>query len=74
MFDPSVFFLQDFLDMMNPTEVFACENGTIFFYQDENLLLATGEIILFYVFSMFFNTLRHKQHLHPLFLVKPGRH
>ncbi|KAK2858713.1 hypothetical protein Q5P01_003333 [Channa striata] len=31
-----------FLDLLGPTEVFACENGTLFFHQDENFFLATG--------------------------------
>ncbi|XP_031732724.1 uncharacterized protein LOC116399603 [Anarrhichthys ocellatus] len=31
-----------FLDLMSPTEVFACENGTLFFHQDENFFLAIG--------------------------------
>lgn len=45
VFTPS-FFLQGFQELMNPTEVFACENGTLFFHQDENFFLAFGEIIL----------------------------
>ncbi|XP_044042924.1 uncharacterized protein LOC122871633 [Siniperca chuatsi] len=31
-----------FLELMSPTEVFACENGTLFFHQDENFFLAIG--------------------------------
>ncbi|XP_047431511.1 uncharacterized protein LOC125000160 [Mugil cephalus] len=31
-----------FLDLLTPTEVFACENGTIFFHQDDNFFLALG--------------------------------
>ncbi|XP_068163619.1 uncharacterized protein [Antennarius striatus] len=31
-----------FLEMMSPTEVFTCENGTSFFYQNENIFLAVG--------------------------------
>ncbi|XP_054480735.1 uncharacterized protein LOC129112596 [Anoplopoma fimbria] len=31
-----------FLDSMSPTDVFACENGTLFFHQDENFFLAIG--------------------------------
>ncbi|XP_074482405.1 uncharacterized protein LOC141762261 [Sebastes fasciatus] len=31
-----------FLDSMSPTAVFACENGTLFFHQDENFFLAIG--------------------------------
>lgn len=40
-------FLQAFLELMSPTEVFACENGTLFFHQDENFFLAVGEMICF---------------------------
>ncbi|XP_038594782.1 uncharacterized protein LOC119918224 isoform X1 [Micropterus salmoides] len=31
-----------FLELMSPTEVFACENGTLFFHQDENFFLGIG--------------------------------
>ncbi|KAG7215847.1 hypothetical protein INR49_021819, partial [Caranx melampygus] len=31
-----------FLDLFSPTEVFACENGTLFFHQDEKFFLAFG--------------------------------
>ncbi|XP_040028878.2 uncharacterized protein LOC120817111 isoform X1 [Gasterosteus aculeatus] len=31
-----------FLDSMSPNEVFACENGTVFFHQDEDFFLAVG--------------------------------
>ncbi|XP_029317746.1 uncharacterized protein LOC115028247 isoform X2 [Cottoperca gobio] len=31
-----------FLEMLSPSEVFACENGTLFFHQDENFFLAIG--------------------------------
>ncbi|XP_028427026.1 uncharacterized protein LOC114550440 isoform X1 [Perca flavescens] len=33
---------KSFLDMMSPNEVFSCENGTLFFHQDENFFLALG--------------------------------
>ncbi|XP_018552655.1 uromodulin-like 1 [Lates calcarifer] len=33
---------KSFLDLLSPTEVFACENGTLFFQQDENFFLAVG--------------------------------
>nr|XP_019955532.1 PREDICTED: uncharacterized protein LOC109637536 isoform X2 [Paralichthys olivaceus] len=36
---------QSFLDLMSPTEVFACENGTVFFYQDEDFFLAAGHTL-----------------------------
>lgn len=52
-FDGPSFFLQGFLDSMSPTEVFACENGTLFFHQDENFFLAIGEIICLCLLSMF---------------------
>ncbi|KAE8281605.1 hypothetical protein D5F01_LYC20596 [Larimichthys crocea] len=31
-----------FLELLRPSEVFACENGTSFFHQDENFFLAIG--------------------------------
>lgn len=34
---------QDFLKLLSPTEVFACENGTVYFQQEENFFLALGE-------------------------------
>jgi len=43
-FEPS-FSLQDFLDSMRPTDVFACENGTLFFHQDEDFFLAIGVML-----------------------------
>ncbi|XP_042259731.1 uncharacterized protein LOC121891067 isoform X1 [Thunnus maccoyii] len=33
---------QAILELLSPTEVFACENGTLFFHQDENFFLAFG--------------------------------
>ncbi|RVE56363.1 hypothetical protein OJAV_G00220460 [Oryzias javanicus] len=33
---------KDFLALRSPAEVFACENGTTFFHQDENFFLAVG--------------------------------
>nr|XP_046235025.1 uncharacterized protein LOC124053678 [Scatophagus argus] len=36
-----------FLDLMSPTEVFACESGTLFFHQDENFFLAIGYTMSF---------------------------
>ncbi|CAB1454943.1 unnamed protein product [Pleuronectes platessa] len=33
---------ENFLDSMSPTDVFACESGTVFFYQDEDFFLAAG--------------------------------
>ncbi|CAK6959968.1 uncharacterized protein LOC122975499 isoform X2 [Scomber scombrus] len=33
---------QAILELLSPTEVFACENGTLFFHQDENFFLAYG--------------------------------
>ncbi|XP_059182114.1 uncharacterized protein LOC131960859 isoform X2 [Centropristis striata] len=33
---------KSFLDMMSPTEIFACENSTIYFHQDDNFFLAIG--------------------------------
>ncbi|KAF3704883.1 Pancreatic secretory granule membrane major glycoprotein GP2 [Channa argus] len=30
------------LDLLSPAEVFACENGTLFFHQDDNFFLAIG--------------------------------
>lgn len=52
--DDPLFFLQGFLELMSPTEVFACENGTLFFFQDDNFFLAFGEIVfVFCVFSVF---------------------
>ncbi|XP_030576299.1 uncharacterized protein LOC115773608 [Archocentrus centrarchus] len=33
---------KDFLTLLSPTEVFACENGTVFFHQEENFFLALG--------------------------------
>lgn len=44
--------LQGILGLFSPTEVFACENGTLFFYQDENFFLAFGERVGFYVSSL----------------------
>ena len=45
---------QAFLQSMSPSEVFACENGTLFFHQDENFFLAIGEILCFLcVFNVF---------------------
>ncbi|XP_035537038.1 uncharacterized protein LOC118342556 [Morone saxatilis] len=38
-------FTESFLELMNPTEVFACESGTLFFHQDENFFLAVGHTI-----------------------------
>ncbi|XP_034721257.1 uncharacterized protein LOC117939989 [Etheostoma cragini] len=35
-------FTKDFLEKMSPDEVFSCENGTVFFHQDENFFLAFG--------------------------------
>lgn len=37
-----VFVLQGFLELLEPTEVFACESGTMFLHQDENFFLAVG--------------------------------
>ncbi|XP_071330885.1 uncharacterized protein [Trachinotus anak] len=34
-----------FLDSLSPTEVFACENSTLFFHQDENFFLAFGHTL-----------------------------
>ncbi|XP_040886111.1 KRR1 small subunit processome component homolog isoform X2 [Toxotes jaculatrix] len=34
-----------FLDLLSPAEVFACENGTLFFHQDENFFLAVGHTV-----------------------------
>ncbi|KAM3588284.1 uncharacterized protein V6R79_025369 [Siganus canaliculatus] len=33
---------EGFLDLINSLEVFPCENGTLFFHQDENFVLALG--------------------------------
>ncbi|KAM7377904.1 hypothetical protein PAMA_013019 [Pampus argenteus] len=33
---------QAILESLSPSEVFACENGTLFFYQDENFFLSFG--------------------------------
>ncbi|XP_028256405.1 uncharacterized protein LOC114432539 [Parambassis ranga] len=35
------------LDLLSPTELFACENGTIFFHQDDNFFLAVGHTLRF---------------------------
>lgn len=32
------------MDSLAPSDVFACENNTVFFYQDEEFFLATGEM------------------------------
>ena len=45
-------FLQGFLNLLGPAEVFACENGTLFFHQDENFFLAIGEVFRLCVFSV----------------------
>lgn len=39
--------LQGFQELLSPTEVFACENSTLFFYHDENFFLAFGETFCF---------------------------
>ncbi|XP_054609684.1 uncharacterized protein LOC129168434 isoform X2 [Dunckerocampus dactyliophorus] len=39
------FTTQVMLDLLDPNEVFPCENGTIFFYQDENFFLAFGHSV-----------------------------
>ncbi|XP_035466913.1 uncharacterized protein LOC118286514 isoform X2 [Scophthalmus maximus] len=36
---------KSFLDSLSPTEVFACENGTVFFHQDEHFFLAVGHTV-----------------------------
>ncbi|XP_035003445.1 uncharacterized protein LOC118101637 [Hippoglossus stenolepis] len=36
---------ESFLDSMSPTDVFACENGTVFFYQGEDFFLAAGHTL-----------------------------
>ncbi|XP_058479744.1 uncharacterized protein LOC131455897 isoform X1 [Solea solea] len=36
-----------FLDSLSPSEVFACENNTAFFHQDEDFFLATGHTMRF---------------------------
>uniref|UniRef100_A0A8C7X6I2 Uncharacterized protein n=1 Tax=Oryzias sinensis TaxID=183150 RepID=A0A8C7X6I2_9TELE len=38
---------KDFLALLNPAEVFVCENGTTFFHQDENFFLAIGHTLRF---------------------------
>ncbi|XP_061618426.1 uncharacterized protein LOC133472092 isoform X2 [Phyllopteryx taeniolatus] len=37
--------IQGVLDLLDPSEVFPCENGTLFFYQDENFFLAFGHSV-----------------------------
>ncbi|XP_061662672.1 uncharacterized protein LOC133493380 isoform X2 [Syngnathoides biaculeatus] len=34
--------IQSVLDLLDPSDAFPCENGTLFFYQDENFFLAFG--------------------------------
>ncbi|XP_023205701.1 uncharacterized protein LOC111611806 isoform X1 [Xiphophorus maculatus] len=36
-----------FLELLEPTEVFACESGTTFLHQDENFFLAVGHTLRF---------------------------
>ncbi|XP_042367615.1 uncharacterized protein LOC121961627 [Plectropomus leopardus] len=33
---------KDLLNLLSPAEVFACENGTVYFHQDDNFFLAFG--------------------------------